>query len=217
VVSDHGTTSDRYWASVTKVLVNAGLLVRNVDGTIDADRSSVVPVAPLQLRVNSRRDASGRPLDQEDHERLQRAAIDVLLDWREPTSGRRVVAIALGQPHAQLLGIWGPDQGDVVYVFNDGFSWSDSAFSADGGVIDAPLGPDGSHHGPKMPTGEDALSSNRAMLIAMGPRIRSGHRRAIERLGWPRLTDVVPTICQVLDIAPPSECQGAVLWDVLSH
>jgi Type I phosphodiesterase / nucleotide pyrophosphatase len=216
VVSDHGTTSDRYWASVTKVLMNAGLLVRKVDGSIDAERSPIIPFAPLQLRVNSLRDDSGRPLDEEGHQRVQEAAIDALLDWREPTSGMRVIALALGQPHAQLLGIWGPKQGDIVYVFNDAFSWSKTADLADAGVINAPLGPDASHHGPKMPTADGALSSNRAMMIAVGPRIRSGQRRAVERLGWPKLTDVVPTICQVLEIDPPLESQGSVLWDLLS-
>jgi hypothetical protein len=127
-----------------------------------------------------------------------------------------VISLALGQPDAQLLGFWGSTQGDVVYCHNDGFSWSGSPQPIRSGVMAAPLGPDAAHHGSKLPTADGPLSSNRAMLLGIGPSLRTGYERSVQDLGWPRLIDVVPTVCWLLGIDPPRQSQGSVLWDLLA-
>jgi hypothetical protein len=216
VVSDHGNTSDRYWATVTQPLRDAGLLVELPDGGVDYARSSVVPLGPLQLRVNLPRDPEGRPIDPQAFAGVQDAAIDALLDWREPATGKRVISIALAQPDAQMLGFWGAGRGDIVYCHNAAFSWSGSPLPFGSGIVAAPLGPDSAHHGSKLPTADGDLSSNRAMLIGIGPGLRRGYERPASDVGWPRLIDVVPTMCRLLDIDPPSASQGTVLWDCLA-
>ena len=52
--------------------------------------------------------------------------IDALLDWRDPGTGKRVVALALKLEDA-VIGFWGDPAtsacGDVVFTFNRGYGW----------------------------------------------------------------------------------------------
>lgn len=214
VVSDHGNVSDRWTANVVVRLVQAGLAAALPDGTLDRARSQVVPFAPLQLRVQAAHTEDGQPVDVDEYERLQEAAIDALLNWRDPVHGKRVVALALKRQDSQLLGFWGPTAGDVIYCLNDAFSWTDgppvSLHEAPDLAL-ATLFPVGAHHGSKLPTARSSLSSNMAILLAAGPGIRRGHRWDGDRVGWPRLVDVVPTICHLLGIRPPRQAHGAII------
>jgi len=45
--------------------------------------------------------------------------------------------------------------------------------------------------------------------------VKRGYHWDSEKLGFPRLVDVVPTLCHVLGIRPPRQSQGAVLWEAL--
>jgi hypothetical protein len=210
VVSDHGNVTDQWWADIAVRLLESGLAAVSAEGALDLERSAVLPFAPLQLRINP---SLGMPGTAE-YERIQEAVIDALLTWKDPIAGKRVVALALTRRDAQLLGFWGPASGDVVFCLNDGFSWPDEPNALVAGRQDltpAPLFPNGAHHGAKLPTARSPISSNTALLLASGPGIAAGRRWDGERVGWPRLADIAPTISHIIGIRPPRHSQGAVL------
>jgi hypothetical protein len=149
-------------------------------------------------------------VDPADYQAAQEAIIDALCDWREPSTGKRVVALALKKQDAQLIGYWGERCGDVIFVYSAGFAWGETSGSA---TVQQAEG--GANHGPQIPTAGTALSNNLAVFLLAGPGLRRGYRWDAERLGYPRLVDVVPTLCHLLGIAPPRQCQGAVLWEAL--
>lgn len=210
VVSDHGNVTDKWWADISVRLLESGLAVAQDDGTLDRHHSDVLPFAPLQLRI---RESAGAPGTAE-FERIQDAVIDSLLSWRDPVESKRVVALALRRRDAQLLGFWGPSAGDVVFCFNDGFSWPDEPNPIVAGSPDmtpAPLFPNGAHHGPKLPTARSRLSSNTALVLVTGPGVKSGLRWDGDLTGWPRLIDIAPTVAHLLGIRSPRNSHGAVI------
>ncbi|MFL6180488.1 MAG: hypothetical protein ACJ74E_11670, partial [Actinomycetes bacterium] len=135
--------------------------------------------------------------------------IDALYTWKDPATGKRPVALALKRQDAQLLGFWGETAGDVVFLYNSGFSGTIPLT----GTVGVARG--GASHGAQPPTARTDHSSNLAVFMGMGPGIRAGYERDTERLGLIRLVDVVPTICHLLSFQPPNHSQGAVLYDIL--
>lgn len=218
VVADHGNTVNLWRANLGKRLHEAGLCVYErapmgqpawVPGPV-MSKSKAYVYGGLQVNVNLRgRDPEGM-VDPADYQAAQEAIIDALCDWREPSTGKRVVALALKKQDAQLIGYWGERCGDVIFVYSAGFAWGETSGSA---TVQQAEG--GANHGPQIPTAGTALSNNLAVFLLAGPGLRRGYRWDAERLGYPRLVDVVPTLCHLLGIAPPRQCQGAVLWEAL--
>jgi predicted AlkP superfamily phosphohydrolase/phosphomutase len=214
VVSDHGNSPNMYACDIETYFAERGLIALSDETTprgrrkADPARSKVYMHGGLQVCVNLRgRDPYG-VVDPLDYERVQEEIIDALYGWKEPQTGKRAVALALKKRDAQLIGFFGETVGDVVFLYNSGFSWA----APRQGTIDVARG--GANHGPQPPTAGTAMSSNLAVLMAHGPGIKAGYERDRERLGLMRLVDVVPTVCHVLGIRPPAHATGAVLWDI---
>ena len=210
VVSDHGNSSNMYQCNMPRRLQEAGLLALDAEGETDWTYTRAYVLGGTGVCVNLKGREPQGIVDPADYEKVQEEIIDALLDWREPTTGRRAIALALKRKDAQLLGYWGPRLGDVFFTYNAGFSWGateqDQTISIARGTA---------NHGPQIPTAETEFSSNLATFIIAGPGVKSGYRRDPERLGYVRLVDLVPTFCHLLDIASPAHAQGCVLWDLL--
>ena len=214
VVSDHGCVPNRRIASITRRLVEQGLVVLKEGGgpreTVDATRSKVLPFSPHELVVNlAGRNATGI-VPPEEFERVRDAAIDALLDWRDPGNGKRVVGYAFPKEHQALLGYWGDRCGDVMFLFNSGYSWGTPSESGSVGRANGI-----SNHGPQLPTTVTDRSANMATLIAYGPRIRQGYERPYNALGYVSLTDVAPLVAGLLGVETPRDCRGAAPRDFL--
>ncbi|MGB9677027.1 MAG: hypothetical protein ACPLZ9_00255, partial [Candidatus Ratteibacteria bacterium] len=65
-------------------------------------------------------------------------------------------------------------------------------------------------HGRQITTGEYGIGSMKGLFIAKGPNIKKG--KIVERTIW--LVDIVPTICYLMDIPVPKDCEGAVLYQI---
>lgn len=216
-VSDHGHTADMFNCTLPKRLQEAGLLsysggpgsAQKPPGKIDWSRTRAYPHGGFQICVNLKGREPQGIVEPKDFEAVQEEIIDALLDWREPESGKRAVAFALKNKDAPLVGYWGKRAGDVVFIYNSGFSWGATKG-------DATIGPAaGAHHGPQITTTETEFSSNLALLMMAGPGVKQGFERDYEQLSYARLVDLVPTFCHLLGIRPPIHSQGAVLSDLL--
>ena len=123
---------------------------------------------------------------------------------------------ALPKHHASLLGYWGEQSGDIVFVMEDGYvsGYSSGAARGDGSYVWTPQRFD-AHHGPYLPTARTSISSNMAFFLGWGPGLKKGYRRQVERLGYMHQTSVAAMVCHLLDIEPPDQCQGPVPRDFL--
>lgn len=229
VVSDHGNAPDVRVVDIQRFLHERGFLFAKEDSIvvnrriradqIDWERTTAYqkPGMPgLELFVNA---APGT----ERYREIQENLIRELRTWVDPVTNRCPVAIALKKQDAAILGFWGEGIGDVILVFESGYAWG---FTTGGGVLGDPVdtiglentsafGADrGAHHGPQLPTTRTEVSSNMAVFFLKGPGIKKGYQRPVEKAGYMRMVDIVPTICHLLGIEPPAQSQGAVLYDL---
>lgn len=217
LVSDHGATADGAPFNPYDVLVPAGLVTLQAQnetgpksktqavservvgkGAVahllmpDLKKSKALPQRELYIYVNLKgRDPEGI-VEPEDYEKVQQEIIDALLTYVDPQTGKRPIAMALSRRDARILGLYGDGIGDVVYALNPWF---------------------GGQHGPILPTAEWGIGSLKTLLTLTGPGIKKGYR--MQRTAW--LTDLVPTICYLMDLPTPAQAEGAILYQVLKN
>jgi len=207
LVSDHGATADGPMLDPFDILVPAGLCakpepvdierlsgymkkaVKSVGANMKPDpkKSKAIPQREIYVYVNLKgRDPDGI-VEPEDYNKVQQEIIDALYAYVEPGTGKRPIALALSKQDARILGLYGDGIGDVVYAL---YPWF------------------GSQHGQILPTAEFGVGSLKALFTLTGPGVKKGHR--LQRSVWS--TDLVPTICYLLDLPVPEHAEGAVLY-----
>ncbi|MCS7252648.1 MAG: alkaline phosphatase family protein [Armatimonadota bacterium] len=197
IVSDHGALpSPHGHVPIMRILCDAGLLAMKVDEktgreVVDWDRTKAFPQRSVYIYVNLKgRNPNGIVEPGEEYERVRDEIINALLDWRDPNTGERPIIMALRKEDARPLGIYGDAIGDVVYAVRPAY---------------------GGEHGQHLPTAQYSRHSMRGLLILFGPGIKSGCR--LHRTVW--LTDITPTVCFLMGIPYPKQCEGAVLYQAL--
>ena len=221
VVSDHAAYPQIRSTDVYRLLKDNGFLVLkdpsktfnpNEDfDNIDMERTRVfvTPVRSYEIFVNA-------PEGSDEYRRTQTEVLTLLRTWVDEESGKCPVAIALPKVHAPLLGFWGEQCGDVVFIMEDGYV---SGYSGERREGDDPYvwkpSRYGAHHGPYLPTARTEVSSNMAFFLAWGQGLKKGYRRPVDRLGYMHQTSVAPVVCHLLGIDPPDQSQGAVPRDFL--
>ena len=216
VVSDHGHVPNRRIASVARRLVEVGLahfddnkLPRQV---IDRSRSLAYLLSPHEIVVNLQGRNDGGIVSKDNYATVVDAIRQALVDWKDPDNGNHLVAYALEKPHQQLLGYFGSRTGDVMFLYNPGYSWG---VPQNGNTVGPSDG--SSNHGAQLPTTATERTANMATLVAMGPSIRQGYERNADDLGYVSLMDVAPLVSFLLGMNPPRDCRGAVPQDFLRH
>ncbi|HID06171.1 MAG TPA: hypothetical protein EYP10_03385 [Armatimonadetes bacterium] len=198
VVSDHGAVpSPHGHVPVRHILQEAGLLVTKTDPetgkeVIDWQRTKAFPQRSMYVYVNVKgRDPDGIVEVGEEYERVRDQIIRALLDWKHPQTGEHPILLALRKEDGRPWGIYGDAVGDVIYAVRPGY---------------------GGEHGQHLPTAQYSRHSMRGLLVLKGPGIKSGYR--MTRTVW--LTDVTPTICFLMGLPYPRDCEGAVLYQAIT-
>jgi len=214
-ISDHAMFPAHRWCNLNALLVQHGLMRLQPDGvTPELERSRVytLPDRGAEIFVNVRGREPHGVVDPADFERAQEEVVDLLHGWRDPATGRRVVALALKLEDCQMVGLWDPDRnGDVILCYNRGYGWGPPT---DGNLV----GPGrGGLHGSQVPNAEHGILTNVAGMILTGPRIKPGYERDHRRYGLMRQIDIAPTIAHLFGLKPPAQSVGAVLHDVIDE
>jgi hypothetical protein len=214
VVSDHAMPPAHRWADVNARLAECGLMVfdpqtRQIDMTRSPTYTWPGRGAEIMVNLQGREPTGVVPCEQ--YGELQDQILDALLDWRDPGTGKRVMALALRLQDAQIIGYWGQDNGDVICVFNHGMGWGPPI---GGGSV----GPGrGALHGSQLPTYETEGFTTMGCMLLAGPGVRGGgYERDWQRWGLIREIDVAPTICHLMGLRPPRQNQGVVPYDLMS-
>lgn len=132
-------------------------------------------------------------VDPEDKYELEEQIITDLYGYKHPKTGKRIVALALHNKDAILLGLGGPMGSDIVFVIHESY------------VED---------HGPGLSTAwgynDTSLSP---IFLAAGPGIKQNYRTT----RYIREVDVAPTAAVLLGVDMPEQCEGAPAYQIFSE
>lgn len=205
IVSDHGLVCPEHGQSTLYNGENAcnaiyfkqwGYTVLKRDeqgqeiGEIDWERTTAVTNRINHIYVNLKGREKHGIVAPEDQFELEERIMTDLYSLKDPVTGHRVVALALRNKDAILLGQGGPDSGDIVYYLAEGYNGDHAdCLSTTNGVCD---------------------TSCASVFMAAGAGIK---HTVIDRVV--RHVDVTPTAAMLLGIRMPHQCEGAPVYQIL--
>lgn len=206
IVSDHGLIVGEevppligeYGGLNIPVMEELGYTVmkKDADGNrtqeVDWEKTKAVQIRSNYIYINLKgRDKTGI-VAPEDKYTLEEQIINDLYNYRDPATGRRIIGICLRNKDGLLLGVNGPECGDIFFSIEEGFNRL---------------------HGDSLSTSQGYFGTSVSPLfIAAGPGIKKGYTtdRTI------RQVDVTPTIAALLGTRFPNECEGAPVYQILN-
>jgi predicted AlkP superfamily phosphohydrolase/phosphomutase len=206
VVGDHGQDLHHTTVHVNEWLAGEGLLAWDGNGgEVDWSRTQAFAAGNFVYLNQEGREPTGI-VPPKAAARLTHRICHGLLDLEDPGRGARPILIAGRKEDFRALGGDGKGVGDVVFLCRSGYQARNNPgelFEPTRLLREFTSGHD--HFSPLHPR-------IRTRLFAAGPSFRPGYRRP----GVASLTDVAPTLCAVLGIAPAPGCEGGTLTDLLS-
>lgn len=199
ITSDHGAVptegrmdEDFQGFNCQTILDVSGLTVykkdKNGEDIVDWSKTKAICQRSVYIYVNLKgRDPEGIVEPGREYEELKDRIVDLLYEYKDPETGKHPIALALRKEDARMIGLYGDRIGDVVYGIRPEVS---------------------GEHGRQLPTGEYGMGSMKGLLIMAGPGIKKGV--TLERTVW--LTDIVPTLCHLLDLPVPENTEGAIIY-----
>jgi len=132
-------------------------------------------------------------VDPADQYELEEQIMTDLYGVKDPITGKRVVALALRNRDAYLLGLGGPESGDIVYFTAEGYNYD--------------------HTDGLSTCWGDAYTSLSPAFIACGKGIKKGEKtnRII------RQVDLAPTISLLTGTRMAAQCEGAPIYQILEE
>lgn len=129
----------------------------------------------------------------EDKYELEEQIITDLYGYRHPVSGKRVIALALHNKDAVLLGYGGENAGDVCFWVAEGYNYD--------------------HTDSLSTTYGEGHTSSSPIFVAAGPAFKEGF--TTDRII--RQVDLAPTVCWLFGVRMPAQCEGAIIYQILKE
>ena len=209
VTSDHGLICDTNEEGPAlmgdadgvnaKIMSDLGYTVLKRDGEgnllkeIDWSQTKAVATGTNHIFLNIKgRDPHGI-VDPADKYELEEQIMTDLYSVKDEKTGHRVIALALRNKDAVLLGYGGPECGDICYWIAEGYN------------ID--------HADGLSTTYGDCETSLSPIFVAAGKGIKQGYYT--ER--WVRQIDVTPTIAALMNVRMPAQCEGAPVYQIFDQ
>jgi len=206
ITSDHGLLIQEYHAKelgeiggiTTPVMEELGYttLVRDADGNrtheIDWANTKAMCSRGDYIYINLKgRDEHGI-VDPKDKYDLETQIISDLYNYRDPVTGKRIVYCAMRNKDAAILGMDGPETGDIIFFIEEGFTCI---------------------HANSLSTQEGyAGSSVSPILVVAGPGIKQGYTNRVIRQ-----VDIAPTMAFLGGVRLPDQNEGAVVHQILTE
>ena len=205
--SDHGQVCPKYDFPLIgdivginiRVMQELGLTALKVDENgnelkeIDWSKTYAVAQRANHIYLNLKSRSEHGIIADEDQYEWEEEIMTRLYGYKDKKTGKRVIALALRNKDAVLLGLTGPDCGDIIYFNAEGYNYD---------------------HGESLGTcyGEEHTSVS-PIFIAAGPGFKEGFEtdRVI------RQVDFAPTVATVGGVRMPRECEGAPVYQILSE
>lgn len=206
IVSDHALISHRHEipflcdpsglnVNVMKAL-GYTVLKKDAQGQelpeIDWQKTRAAALGELQIYLNLKGRNPDGIVEAADKYDLEEQIMTDLYSLRDEETGHRVVAVALRNKDAILLGQGGPEAGDICYWLAEGYTFD---------------------HGDTLSTASEGDTSVSPIFIAAGQGIKAGY--VTDRVI--REVDVTPTLAVVGGVRMPRECEGAPVYQILTQ
>lgn len=132
-------------------------------------------------------------VDPKDQYKVEEEIMTRLYGYRDKKTGHRVIALALRNKDAILLGLGGPESGDIVYWLAEGYNFDHADCLA------TTCGVEGTSVSP--------------IFVAAGPGVKAGHftDRMIREI------DLAPTIAYLGGVRMPAQCEGAPIYQIFAQ
>ena len=107
-------------------------------------------------------------------------------------TGKRIVSMAIRNRDAAVLGLDGPESGDIVYFLAEGYNYdhTDGLSTAYG----------------------DADTSLSPLFVIAGPGVKPGYTQRVIRQ-----VDVAPTLATLGGVRMPKQCEGAPAYQIFEE
>ena len=206
ITSDHGLITEmNHTPGLGEVRLNAlnmvemgyTVLKKDENGNdikeIDWTKTRAVAHRSCHIQINLKGRYETGIVEPEDKAALEEQIISDLYNYRDPITGRRVVAMALTNRDAVLLGMNGAECGDIVFFMAEGFNiiHADS-LSTQRGYFDTSVSP---------------------IFVAAGAGVKENYK--VERVI--RQVDVAPTVAALTGLRMPAQCEGAPAYQILTE
>ena len=132
-------------------------------------------------------------VDPADKYELEEQIMTDLYGYKDPVTGKRVVALALRKKDAVLLGYGGETAGDIFFATAEGYNYD--------------------HCDPLSTCYGEGETSASPIFIAAGKGLKEGYET--DRII--RQVDVAPTISVLLGCRFPAQCEGAPAYQIFSE
>ncbi len=216
IVADHGMPSNNTAVSLFTLFRNEGLIKVKGEGDaqqVDWDNSALY-YTQNHLWLNVKGREPNGVVDPEDYHHVRCRIIRLMRSLTHPDTGDHVIPVVLPKEDAPIVGLWGQDIGDVVFLYAGGCRWTGPEVMRMGeDRVIFPSG--GANHGPQLTTYETKVSSNYGVLLMSGAGIRHGYQRDKSSQGPVITTDIAPTVAHLVGIPTPAQSEGKVLLDFL--
>ena len=157
---------------------------------IDWSKTVAVQSATNTIHLNLKgRDRYGI-VDPADKYEVEEQIITALYGYRDKKTGKRIVALALHEKDAVLLGMGG---GDIMMMIHEDYNFD---------------------HGESLSTacGHNDTSVS-PIFVAAGPGVKAGYKVK----GFIREVDVAPTAAVLLGVNIPADCEGAPAYQIFTE
>ena len=160
---------------------------------IDWEKTKAVAVRGNHIYINVKgRDKYGI-VEPEDQYEVEEEVMTGLYGYHDPHTGKRVIALALRNKDAVLLGMGGPESGDIIYWNAEGYNYDHcDSLSTTYGCHDTSVSP---------------------IFIAAGKGLKKGF--TTDRII--RQVDVAPTIAVLGGVRMPAQCEGAPVYQIFEQ
>ena len=205
LLSDHGLIVGEnvppilgeYGGLNTKVMEDLGYTVTIKDETgrpvdVDWEKTRAVQIRSNYIYINLKgRDAHGI-VEPEDKYALEEQIINDLYNYRDPETGKRVVGICLRNKDGVLLGVNGPECGEIFFSIEEGFNRL---------------------HGDALSTTEGYFGTSVSpIFVAAGKGVKSGYVMKRQM----REVDIAPTVAAIMGVRMPAQADGAAIHQILA-
>ena len=205
LVSDHGLVTSENGPSpyLPQIYIDASFMrewgytevIYDADGNptkeIDWSKTKAIASRMNSIYLNIKGRWPNGIVDPEDQYDLEAEIIAKLYDLRDE-NGHARVALALRNKDAVLLGLGGPECGDII------------VFQAEQNLMD---------HGDSLSTSLGLQHTSVSPIFVAAGR---GIKENFKTTRYIREVDVAPTIATLLDVRMPNECEGAPAYQILA-
>ena len=131
-------------------------------------------------------------VEPEDKYEVEEEIMTKLYGLRDEQTGKRIIALALRNRDAILLGQGGPEAGDIIFWNAEGYNYDHcDILSTTLGYADTSVSP---------------------IFIGAGPGLKPGYTERVIRQ-----VDLVPTIAILGGVRMPAQCEGAPVYQILAE